>query len=75
MSVILFNATGLSKFVFKKVELVEFDGKHYIEVSEFENSDCVVELSIALAAENQALKERVEVLEERLRLLGETYNY
>jgi hypothetical protein len=35
----------------------------------------VVELSIALAAENQALKERVEILEERLRLIGEVYNF
>ena len=75
MSMILLNATGPSKFASKKIELVELNGKHYIEVSEFENSDCVVELSIALAAENQALKERVEILEERLRLIGEVYNF
>ncbi len=72
---ILLNATGPSKFVSKKIDLVELNGKHYIEVSEFENSDCVVELSIALAAENQALKERVKILEERLRLIGEVYNF
>ncbi len=75
MSMILLNATGPSKFVSKRIELVVLNGRHYIEVSEFENSDCVVELSIALAAENQALKERVEILEERLRLLGEVYNF
>lgn len=68
MSIILLNTQGNSKYVTKQVELVKLNDKYYIELEEFEHSDCIVELSIALAKENEALKERVQILEERLRL-------
>ncbi len=69
MSVILLNTGGPSKLVSRQVELVKLNGKYYIELEEFENSDCIVELSISLATENQALRERIQVLEERIKLL------
>ncbi len=58
------------------MELVTIDGKYYIELeklknSEMENIQHLAELSIALAKENEALRERIEVLETRLRALGE----
>ncbi len=68
MSIILLNTQGNSKYVTKQVELVKLNDKYYIELDEFENSDCIVELSIALAKENEALKERIQILEERLAL-------
>lgn len=68
MSIILLNTQGVSKYVSKQVELVKINDKYYIELDEFENSDHIVELSIALAQENQALKERIQSLEERLSL-------
>lgn len=67
MSVIILNAQGNAKYITKQVELVKLNDKYYIELEEFEHSDCIIELNIALAAENQALKERVQLLEERLR--------
>jgi hypothetical protein len=66
MSIIVLNALGTSKVATRKVEIVKFNGKYYIELEEFENSDCIVELSIALASENQALKERIKILEDKL---------
>lgn len=68
MKIVVLNTTGHSKLVERQVELVKFNDKYYIEIDEFENSDCIVELSIALAKENEALKERVQLLEERLDL-------
>lgn len=68
MSIILLNTQGASKYVSQQVELVKINDKYYIELDEFENSDHIIELSIALAQENQALKERIQSLEERLRL-------
>lgn len=71
MSIIVLNPTSSSKFVTKQVEIVKLNDKYYIELDEFENSDCIVELSIALAQENEALKERIQILEERLYLAKE----
>jgi hypothetical protein len=68
MSLIILNAGGPSKFISKKVEIVKLNGRYYIELEEFENWDCIVELSIAVAAENEALKERIAILEEGLRI-------
>ena len=68
MAIVLLNTTSTSRYVTKQVELVKLGGKYYIELEEFDNSDCIVELSIALAKENEALKERVQLLEDRLRL-------
>lgn len=68
MTIIVLNPDGHPKLVRKQLELVKFNDKYYIELDEFENSDCIVELSIALAQENEALKERVQLLEGWLNL-------
>jgi hypothetical protein len=56
--------------------LVKWNGKYYLELndypnSELENGQRVVELSIALAMENEAQRERIAVLEGKLKALGE----
>lgn len=63
MAIILLNPSSELKYLRKQVEIVKINDKYYIELDEFENSDCIVELSIALAKENEALKERVQLLE------------
>lgn len=52
--------------------LVKIDNKYYLELEgygdgELENAQQLVELSIALAKENEAQRERIAVLEARLR--------
>ncbi|MDQ3533996.1 MAG: hypothetical protein M3421_00020 [Bacteroidota bacterium] len=66
MSILLLNANGPSKNATKEVEILKLNGKFYIELKELKNSDCIIELSIALASENEALKERILILEEKL---------
>jgi hypothetical protein len=56
--------------------LVKIEGKYYLELENYENSELentqqLIELSIALARENEAQRERIAVLEARLRVLGE----
>ncbi len=56
--------------------LVKIDGKYYLELENYENGELentqqLVELSIALARENEAQRERIAVLEARLRVLGD----
>jgi hypothetical protein len=65
-----FSESGNSKS--KAVELVKINGKYYLELesledSHLENSQHLAELIIALAQENEVLRERMEVLEARLR--------
>ena len=68
MAIVVLNPSCESKFLRKQVEIVKINDKYYIELNEFENSDCIVELSIALAQENESLKERIYLLEEWLNL-------
>lgn len=63
MSIVVLNPSCESRYLKKQVEIVKINGKYYIELDEFENSDCIVELSIALAQENESLKERIHLLE------------
>lgn len=70
MALILLNTDNASNLITKQVEIIKFGEKYYIELEEFENSDCIIELSIALSKENEALKERIELLENRLRSLS-----
>lgn len=63
MAIVVLHPSCESKFLKKQVEIIKIDGKYYIELDEFENSDCIVELSIALAQENESLKERIRLLE------------
>ncbi|MBD0254406.1 MAG: hypothetical protein ICV83_01705 [Cytophagales bacterium] len=56
--------------------LVKIDDKYYLELEHYENAELentqqLVELSIALARENEAQRERIAILEARLRVLGE----
>lgn len=71
MKIVVLNPTDHSELVGKQVELVKFNDKYYIELEGFENSDCIVELSIALTQENEALKERIYLLERWLNLRKE----
>ena len=66
MSIFISNPDGYSEIIKKEVELVKFNDKYYIELKEFENFDHIVELSIALVRENEALKERIQLLEKLL---------
>lgn len=51
----------------RKIELIRMNGKYYIELNEFEQSDSLLELSISLASEGDILRERIQVLEEQLK--------
>ena len=53
------------------MEVVTINGKLYVELERVQDIDCIVELSIALARENEVLKERIAVLEEKLRAAEE----
>ena len=62
----LLNSTAAPPCASKQVELIRINGKYYLE--EFDNLDYIIELSIALAKENELLKERIQLLEDRLYL-------
>lgn len=52
--------------------LVKINDKYYLELENYENGDLenaqqLIELSIALAKENEAQRERIAVLEAKLR--------
>jgi len=66
MAIFISEPDGYTELTKKQVELVKFNDKYYIEVKEFENLDSIVELSIALVQENEALNERIQLLEKLL---------
>ncbi len=47
----------------KKMEVLKFNGKNYIEFADMQNFEYIVELALSLAKENEALKERLNLLE------------
>lgn len=51
----------------KRVEMIKVDGKYFIELDEYQGLDSIVELSISLSSENDVLRERVSILEEKIR--------
>ncbi len=56
--------------------LVKLNGKYYLELdgyenSELENAQRLVELSIALAKENEVQRERIAVLEAKVKAYGD----
>ena len=53
------------------MEVVTINGKFYVELDQIHDVDSIVELSIALARENEVLRERIAILEEKLRTIGE----
>lgn len=65
MSIILLN-TGPSKVITKQIEVVKLNNKYYIELDEFESSDSILELSIALSQQNESLREHIAILQEKL---------
>lgn len=55
--------------------VVKFNEKYYLELEnyrngELENAQQLIELSIALAKENEVQRERIAVLEARLKVYG-----
>lgn len=69
MSIIILKNGVNSSVRPRKVELVKINGKYFIELDEFEQSDSLAELSISLASEIDMLRERLEVLEEKIKIL------
>ncbi len=72
----LLHTDGNSQPIPLVAGLVKLNGKYYLELDGYENSELengqkVVELSIALAMENEAQRERIAILEAKLRALGE----
>lgn len=53
----------------KNVELIKVGNKYYIELESYENIDCIVQLSLSIASENEMLKERIAILEKKLQFM------
>ena len=69
MSVIKLHSGLNASLSKKKIEILKLDGKYYIELEEFQNNDCIVELCISLASENQSLRDNISILEEKIKVL------
>jgi hypothetical protein len=69
MAITVMNSTQELHILEKKYELVQVNGKYYIELEDFEGSDSIVQLSISLAAENEILRLRIKTLEKKVKLL------
>ncbi|MFN3405019.1 MAG: hypothetical protein ACK40G_13040 [Cytophagaceae bacterium] len=52
----------------KNVELIRHNNKYYIELDSYQNFDSVVQFAISLAKENESLKERIAILEKKLKI-------
>lgn len=55
----------------KKVEIIQYNGRNYIEFAQYENIEHIVDLAISLAKENEVLKERLQLLQDKLDALVE----
>lgn len=73
MGIYLLNAEETAHSLEKKYEIVKINGKYYIELDNFDDSECMIELSISLATENDILRERIHLLEEKLRVYSSCY--
>ena len=69
MAITVMNSAQELHILEKKFELVQANGKYYIELEDFEGSDSIVQLSISLAAENEILRLRIKTLEKKIKLL------
>jgi hypothetical protein len=69
MAIIVMRSELKEGLVQKKVEIVKIEEKYYIELDEFEDSECIIELSISLSAENDLLRERINILEAKIKIL------
>jgi hypothetical protein len=69
MAITVMNSAQELHILEKKYELVQANGKYYIELEDFEGSDSIVQLSISLAAENEILRLRIKTLEKKVKLL------
>ncbi|GEM_PF-1699869 len=54
----------------KKVEIIQYNGRNYIEFGQYENIEHIVDIAISLAKENEVLKERLQLLQDKLDTLG-----
>ncbi len=68
MSIVLLNPGLKSTTDLAQVEIVKLDGKYYIELKQFENADDIIELSLSLSTEVEALKLKIQMLEEKLKI-------
>ncbi|MDJ1503289.1 hypothetical protein [Xanthocytophaga agilis] len=69
MDFLIFNSTSPFKIISKHIELVNTNDICYLEVDNtFENIASIVEWNIALTVENESLKERIKILEDRLKI-------
>jgi hypothetical protein len=69
MTITVMNPTQELHVLEKKYELIQANGKYYIELEDFKGSDSIVKLSISLAAENEILRLRIKTLEKKIKLL------
>jgi hypothetical protein len=52
----------------KTVELIKVNNKYYVGLENYDNIDCIVQLSASIAKENETLKERITILENKIAL-------
>jgi hypothetical protein len=52
----------------RTVELIKVNNKYYIELENYDNINCIVQLSASIAKENETLKERIAILENKIAL-------
>ncbi len=69
MAMNVMNSAKSLQILEKKYELVQVNGKYYIELDDFDGSESIVQLSISLAAENDMLRLRIKTLEKKIKLL------
>ncbi len=58
----------------RKLEVIQYNGKNYIEFNQYENIEHIVDLAVAMAKENEVLKERLHLLQDKLSQLGVDYS-
>jgi len=53
--------------VYRSIEIIRLDGKHFIEIGEYENIESFADLTILLASRIDFLKGRVDYLESEIK--------
>lgn len=74
MAITVMNPSKELHVLEKKYEIVQANGKYYIELEDFDGSESIIQLSISLAAENDFLRLRIKTLEKKIKLLESKIN-